>query len=155
MNTPIVIPKSVPYVSCIDDSYRLVDEIKRIVINLKKSKKIFEPIIHSSSETVRALHYVKCEIESYFRQYEDTFNKYKISLEKIKEFANEVVNVEKSHYFFYPYRHVKDKYEKLLKEYENYEKILHPILIKVIMNKQERQQEDILKVQKVPYICVK
>ncbi|KAF0449009.1 kinase-like protein [Gigaspora margarita] len=138
-----------PYVSCIDDSYRLVDEIKRIVINLKKSKKIFDPIIHSSSETVRALHYVKCEIESYFRQYEDAFNKYKISLEKIKEFANEVVNVEKSHYFFYPYRHVKDKYEKLLKEYDNYEKILHPILIKVIMNKQERQQDDILKVQKI------
>ncbi|CAG8543627.1 5055_t:CDS:2 [Dentiscutata erythropus] len=138
-------------VSCVEASYRLIDEIKHIIINLKRSKKIFDPIIHSSSETVRALHYVKNEVELYFQQYEDAFNKYKISLENIKEFAKEIANIEKSHYLFYPYRHVKEKYEKLLKEHENCEKKLNPILIKVIMNKQESQQEDFKNVHEMTH----
>ncbi|CAG8480327.1 5402_t:CDS:2, partial [Dentiscutata heterogama] len=150
MATPIKTPeKRMSRVSCVDESCRLIDEIKHIIINLKRSKKIFDPIIHSSSETVRALHYVKHEVELYFQQYEDAFNKYKISLENIREFAKEVVNIEKSHYIFYPYKHVKDKYEKLVKEHENCEKRLHPILIKAIMDKQERQQEDIMNIHKI------
>ncbi|CAG8589885.1 8938_t:CDS:2 [Dentiscutata erythropus] len=125
MATSIKTPeKRMSRVSCVDTSYRLIDEIKHIVINLKRSKKIFDPIIHSSSETVRALHYVKYEVELYFQQYEDAFNRYKISLENIKEFAKEI-------------------------EHENCEKRLHPILIKAIMDKQERQQEDIMNIHKI------
>ncbi|CAG8637085.1 52_t:CDS:2, partial [Dentiscutata heterogama] len=148
METPIIIPETMSRVSCVDASYRLIDEIKYITINLR-NKKIFDPIIHPSSETVRALQYAKHEVESYYQQYEDAFNKYKVSLENIKEFAKEIVNIEKSNYFFYPYRRVKEKYEKLLKEHENCEKILHPILIKIIMNKQERQQENIMNFHKI------
>ncbi|CAG8522066.1 3594_t:CDS:2 [Dentiscutata erythropus] len=148
MEATIIIPETMSSVSCVDASYRLIDEIKHITINLR-NKKIFDPIIHPSSETVRTLHYAKNEVESYSQQYEDAFNKYKVSLENVKEFAKEIGDIEKSHYFFYPYRHVKEKYEKLLKEHENCEKILHPILIKIIMNKQERQQEDIMNFHKV------
>ncbi|CAG8533896.1 13543_t:CDS:2, partial [Gigaspora rosea] len=147
MEKQIVLPESL---SCVDESNRSIDEIKHIIINLKRSKKIFDPIVHSSSETVRALHYVKNEIEFYVQQYEDVFNKYKISLENIKEFAKEIASIEKSYYLFYPYRHVKEKYDKLLKEHENCEKRLNPILIKVIMNKQESQHEDFKQIQEVP-----
>ncbi|CAG8624991.1 7985_t:CDS:2, partial [Dentiscutata erythropus] len=144
-----VLPESTSHVTCVDASYKLIEEIKNIVINLKKSKKIFEPIIHSTSETVRALLYVKNEAELYFQQYEDAFNKYKISLETIKEFAEEVANIEKKRYLFYPYKHVKGKYEKLLKEHESCKKKLNPILIKVIMNKQESQQDDFKNIHKI------
>ncbi|CAG8543621.1 44810_t:CDS:10, partial [Gigaspora margarita] len=136
-------------VSCVDASYKLIDEIKDIILNLKKSKKIFDPLIYSSIETIRALHYVKHEVELYFQQYEDVFNEYKISLENIKEFAKEIANIEKSFYLFYPYRHVKEKYKKLLKDHEDCEKKLNPILIKIIMNKQESQQEDLLNINKI------
>ncbi|CAG8530551.1 26490_t:CDS:2, partial [Gigaspora margarita] len=146
MENQIVLPQSL---SCVDESYRLIDEIKHIIINLKRSKKIFDQIVHSSSETVRALHYVKNEIEFYVQQYEDVFNKYKTSLENIKEFAKEIASIEKSYYLFYPYRHVKEKYDKLLKEHENCEKRLNPILIKVIMNKQESQHEDFKQIQEI------
>ncbi|CAG8711896.1 2931_t:CDS:1, partial [Gigaspora rosea] len=146
METQIVIPESVPHVTCIDVSYRLVDEIKRIIINLKKSKKIFDPIIHSSSETARALHYAKHEAEPYFRKYADAFNNYKISLENIKEFAKEIVNLERK--VIFPYSYVKEKYEKLLKEHEDCEKQLHPILIQVVMNKQESQRKDFMNIHK-------
>ncbi|CAG8470302.1 13539_t:CDS:2, partial [Dentiscutata heterogama] len=149
INEQVVLPESVSHVSCVDASFILLDEIKNIVINLRKSKKIFDPIIHSSSETVRALHYVKNEAELYFQQYEDAFNKYKISLENIKEFAKEVANIEKKRYLFFPYRHVKEKYEKLLKEHESCKKKLNPILIKVIINKQESQQDDFKNIHEI------
>ncbi|RIB28414.1 hypothetical protein C2G38_2316311 [Gigaspora rosea] len=144
-----VLPESVSHVSCVDASYKLIDEIKHIIINLKKSKKIFDPLIYSSIETIRALHYVKHEVELYFQQYEDIFNEYKTSLENIKEFAKEIANIEKSYYLFYPYRHVKEKYKKLLKDHDNCEKKLNPILIKIIMNKQESQQEDLMNINKI------
>ncbi|CAG8548279.1 811_t:CDS:2 [Gigaspora margarita] len=128
-------------ISFVDTSYKLINEIKNIIINLKKSKKILEPIIHSSTEVIRALHYVKYEIESYFRQYEEDFNTYKISLEKIKEFVKGIENLEKSYHLFYPYKHVKAEYEKLVTEHKNCEKKLHAILIQIIMNKQESHQK--------------
>ncbi|CAG8517188.1 16764_t:CDS:2, partial [Racocetra persica] len=85
----------------------------------------------------------------YFHQYEEVFKKYKTSLENIKEFAKEIANIEKNYHFFYPYRHVKEKYERLIKEHENCEKKLNPILIKVIMNKQESQYEDFKKINEI------
>ncbi|CAG8697352.1 9974_t:CDS:2, partial [Dentiscutata erythropus] len=133
--------------TCIDACYRSIEELKLIVTNFKKSKKIFEPIIRSSSETIRALRYVKPEIETYFRQYKDAFNKYKITLENIKKFADEIKSKENS--IFYPYKQVKEKYDKLLKEYEDCEMKIHPILIKVIMNKQECQQETFKKIHEI------
>ncbi|KAF0560079.1 hypothetical protein F8M41_003413 [Gigaspora margarita] len=84
--------------------------------------------------TVRALHYAKHEV-NHIRKDADAFNNYKISLENIKEFAKESVNLERK--VIFPYSYVKEKYEKLLKEHEDCEKQLHPILIHVIMNKQE------------------
>ncbi|CAG8702417.1 21401_t:CDS:2, partial [Gigaspora margarita] len=86
-------------------------------------------------DTVRALHYAKHVAESDFRKYADAFNNYKISLENIKEFAKERVNLERK--IIFPYSYVKERYEKLLKEHEDCEKQLHPILIHVVMNKQE------------------
>ncbi|CAG8636526.1 12069_t:CDS:2 [Gigaspora rosea] len=136
-------------ISFVDTSYKLINEIKNIIINLKKSKKTLEPIIHSSTEVIRALHYVKYEIESYFRQYEDDFNTYKISLEKIKEFVKGIENLEKSYNLFYPYKHVKTEYEKLMTEHKNCEKKLHAILIQIIMNKQESNQKGLKDINKI------
>ncbi|KAF0438410.1 kinase-like protein [Gigaspora margarita] len=136
-------------ISFVDSSYKLINEIKNIIINLKKSKKILEPIIYSSTEVIRALHYVKYEIESYFRQYEEDFNTYKISLEKIKEFVKGIENLEKSYHLFYPYKHVKAEYEKLMTEHKNCEKKLHAILIQIIMNKQESHQKGLKDINKI------
>ncbi|CAG8444177.1 4098_t:CDS:2 [Dentiscutata erythropus] len=110
-------------VSLVEANYRLIDEIKHIIINLKRSKKIFDPIVHSSSETVQ------------------------LYIIKHKRIRNEIVSIENR--LFYPYNKVKDKYEKLLEEHENCEKRLLPILIKTIMNKQERQQENFINVYKL------
>ncbi|CAG8773773.1 36921_t:CDS:2, partial [Gigaspora margarita] len=141
-----VITENISHVACIDESYKLIEETKRIIANLRKSKKIFDPILYSATETVRALQYVKRELESYFR-HKDIFNKYKHSLEKIKEFAKEIEKLEGK--FIYPYKQVKEKYEKLLKEHENCEKQVHPILIKIIMLKQESQQKDFMDIHKI------
>ncbi|CAG8440044.1 6564_t:CDS:2, partial [Scutellospora calospora] len=139
MEQPSEISKGV---SCVNAIYRLISEIKQVVISLGKRKKIFDPIINSSDETIRALHYVKYDIEHYFLQYENIFNNYKSSLEQIKEFANEIAKIENS--FFYPYKRVKEKYERLLRDYDIWEKRLNPILIKVIMIKQEIQQKEFI-----------
>ncbi|RIB18070.1 hypothetical protein C2G38_1377080 [Gigaspora rosea] len=147
-----VITENISHVACIDESYKLIEDTKRIIVSLRKSKKLFDPIIYSATETIRALQYVKRELESYFRQYEDAFNKYKNSLEKIKEFAKEISNLEGK--FLYPYKHVKETYEKLFKEYENCEKQVHPILIKIIMHKQERQQKDFMDIHKVRTVLI-
>ncbi|CAG8615744.1 22788_t:CDS:2 [Cetraspora pellucida] len=153
MAQPIIYPENTSQISCVDASSTLINEIKTITTNLK-SKKIFDPVLYSSYETVRALHYIKHEVQSYFRQYEDIFKKYKTSLENIKEFAKEIANIEKKNHFFYPYRHVKEKYERLIKEHENCEKKLNPILIKFIMNKQEYIVEKLLQSSFIDIISV-
>ncbi|CAG8729107.1 12365_t:CDS:2, partial [Racocetra fulgida] len=111
------------------------------------------------------LQYVKHEVQSYFHQYEDVFKKYKTSLENIKEFAKEIANIEKNYHFFYPYRHVKEKYERLIKEHENCEKRLNPILIKILktiptddkndaISKIEKIVEDLLKSSSIDIVTI-
>ncbi|CAG8669901.1 25198_t:CDS:2 [Cetraspora pellucida] len=128
--------------SFVDDTYRLLNELKSIIKNLKKCKKILEPIIYTSVETIRGLNYIKYELEPYFQQYEDTLNKYKTSLERIKKFAKEIEKIEQESYVFYPYIQVNEEYDKLITEHKICEKNLNSILINVIIVKQEKQQKD-------------
>ncbi|CAG8752981.1 19976_t:CDS:1, partial [Racocetra persica] len=95
MEQPIVTTGSASFA---DELYRLLNEIKGIIKNLKKSKKILEQIILTSVETIRGLNYVKHDLESLFQQNEDIFIKYKISLERIKKFAKEIETIEKGSY---------------------------------------------------------
>ncbi|CAG8442496.1 18095_t:CDS:2 [Cetraspora pellucida] len=129
-------------VSFVDEIYGLLNELKSIIKNLKKCKKILEPIIYTSVETNRGLNYIKYELEPYFQQYEDIFNKYKTSLERIKKFAKEIEKIEQDSYIFYPYRQVNEEYDKLITEHKICEKNLNSILINVIIVKQEKQQKE-------------